>query len=175
MLPALTTDRLLLRQRHESDVPAILRMDADPEIMHYFDDWEPPDPVEHEKRIRARIHTDFGPGLGHWSVFPQDRPDDFLGYVSLRTMPEYADIELAYRFRRAAWGQGFAKEAAAACLDHAFCRLVLAEVVAVVHPNNQRSLRVIAKLGFSPAGRRHAYGKDLLFFRVEREAYRSRT
>jgi RimJ/RimL family protein N-acetyltransferase len=100
-LPDLTTGRLWLRPRQESDVPAILRMDPDPEVMRYFDDRQPPDPVEHEKRVRARIRTDFGPGLGYWSVFP--------------------------------------REAAAAGLEHAFASLILAEVVAVVHPENLRS------------------------------------
>jgi RimJ/RimL family protein N-acetyltransferase len=47
----------------------------------------------------------------------------------------------------------------------------LPEIVALTYPNNLRSQRVIAKLGFAPAGVRHAYGQDLLFFRLGREAY----
>ena len=170
-LPLLTTERLLLRQRHEDDLPAILRMDLDPEVMRFLDGPRT-DTAAHEKEVRARIGKDFGPGLGYWSVFRRDRPEDFLGYVSLHVMPDYAEVELGYRFDRPAWGQGFATEAAAACLDHAFRTLALPEVVAVVDPDNRGSLRVIAKLGFRAAGRRHAYRKDLLFYRLERTWYR---
>jgi RimJ/RimL family protein N-acetyltransferase len=170
VLPLLTTERLLLRQRHEDDLPAILRMDLDPEVMRFLDGPRT-DTVEHEKELRDRIRKDFGPGLGYWSVFGRDRPDDFLGYVSLHTMPDYTEIELGYRFRRAAWHQGFATESAAACLDHAFRTLALPEVVAVVDPNNHGSLRVIAKLGFRAAGRRHVYRKDLLLYSIERATY----
>jgi RimJ/RimL family protein N-acetyltransferase len=169
-LPLLTTKRLLLRQRREDDIPAILRMDLDPEVMRFLDGPRT-DTAEHEKEVRERIRKDFGPGLGYWSVFPRDRPNDFLGYSSLHTMPDYPEVEIGYRFRRAAWGHGFATEAAAACLDHAFGTLGLEEVVAVVDPQNQGSLRVIAKLGFRAAGRRHAYRKDLLFYRLERASY----
>jgi len=172
-LPLLITERLLLRQRHENDVPGILRMDLDPEVMRFLDGPRN-DTVEHEKEVRTRIRKDFGPGLGYWSVFRRDRPDDFLGYISLHKMPDYPEVELGYRFRRAAWGLGFATEAAAACLDHAFRTLGLAEVVAVVDPGNDGSLRVIEKLGFRASGHRHVHRKDLLFYRLDRESYSSR-
>ena len=171
MLPLLTTDRLLLRQRHDDDVPAILRMDADAEVMRFLGGGRPPEPVEHERLVRARIHTDFGEGLGYWSAFPRDRPDEFLGYLQLTAMPGYGDIEIGYRFCRAAWGRGLATEAASAGLDHAFRTRALPAVVAVVHPDNIGSQRVVMKLGFTAAGRRHAYGADLLFFRLEQASY----
>jgi RimJ/RimL family protein N-acetyltransferase len=174
VLAVLTTDRLLLRQRDESDLPAILRMDADPEVMRFLDGPRL-DMAEHETEVRARIHKDFGPGLGYWSVFRRDRLDDFLGYVCLHRMPDYEDIELGYRFRRSAWRQGFATESAAACLEHALLRLALTEVVAVVDRDNLMSQRVIAKLGFEAAGYRRAYGKELLFYRLTRNSYLSRS
>lgn len=170
-LPPLTTDRLLLRQRHENDIPAILRMDRDPEVMRFLDGPRT-DTAAHAEEVHARIRKDFGPGLGYWSVFPRNQPEEFLGYVSLHVMPDYAEVELGYRFCRAAWGRGFATEAAAACLDHAFVTLALPEVVAVVDPDNGASQRVIAKLGFRAAGRRHVYRKHLLFYRLERTWYR---
>jgi RimJ/RimL family protein N-acetyltransferase len=170
VLPVLTTERLLLRQRHEDDVPAMLRMDADPEVMRFLDGPRN-DMAAHETEIRARIRQDFGSGLGYWSVLPRDRTREFLGYVSLHRMPDYEDIELGYRFCRSAWGQGFASESAAAGLDHAFRTLALAEVLAVIDSDNLRSLRVIDRPGFRAAGRRRAYGKDLLLYRLDRTSY----
>ena len=87
-LPPLTTERLLLRQRHLDDVAAIIRMNSDPEIMRFVGDGRMSDPVELEKRTRERVGTDFGVGLGYWSVFPRERPDDYLGYVVLSPVVE---------------------------------------------------------------------------------------
>ena len=172
-LPPLTTDRLLLRQRNLDDVPAILAMNTDPEVMRFVGDGRMPDPVELEKRTRERVGTDFGVGLGYWSVFPHERPDDYLGYVVLSPVPESVDIEISYGIRRDAWGHGFATEAARAGLDFAFRARVLPEVVAVVHPDNISSQRVAKKLGFKAAGHRHAHGADLFLYRLDRAAWPS--
>jgi RimJ/RimL family protein N-acetyltransferase len=173
-LPPLTTERLLLRQRHADDVPAILAMNADPEVMRFVGDGSKPDPVEQERRVRERVDTDFGMGLGYWSVFPRERPDDYLGYVVLSPIPDSTDIELSYGLRRDAWGHGFATEASRAGLEFGFKVRELPEIVALTYPANLRSQRVIAKLGFESVGIRNAYGKDLLFFRLARESYLGR-
>jgi RimJ/RimL family protein N-acetyltransferase len=170
-LPQLTTDRLLLRQRRLGDVPAILAVNADPEVMRFVGDGRMPDPVEQERRVRERVDTDFGMGLGYWSVFLRERRDDYLGYVVLSPVPDSRDIELSYGIRRDAWGHGFATEAAGAGLEFGFSVRELTEIVALTYPDNLRSQRVIGKLGFAPAGIRHAYGKDLLFFRLDRDSY----
>ena len=170
-LPVLTTERLPLRQRSIDDVPAIVRMNSDPEVMRFVGDGRMPDPSEIEKRTRERCGTDFGMGLGYWSVFPRERPDDYLGYVVLSPVPESTDIELSYGIRRDAWGEGFATEGSRAALKFAFRQLGLPEIVALTYPANLRSQRVIAKLGFVTAGIRHAYGQDLLYFRLGRDAY----
>jgi len=170
-LPPLTTDRLLLRQRRLDDVPAILAMNADPEVIRFVGDGSRPDPVEQERRVRERVDTDFGMGLGYWSVFPRERPDDYLGYVVLSPIPDSTDIELSYGIRRDVWGLGFATEASQAGLEFGFRVRELPEIVALTYPANLRSQRVIAKLGFTPADIRHAYGRDLLFFRLARDSY----
>jgi RimJ/RimL family protein N-acetyltransferase len=48
-----------------------------------------------------------------------------------------------------AWGQGYATEAGSTIRDEAFDRLELESIVAVHHPENAASRRVIEKLGMS--------------------------
>jgi ribosomal-protein-alanine N-acetyltransferase len=170
-LPELTTARLWLRPRQESDVPAMLRMDGDPAVMRYVGDGRVPDPASHEQRIRTRLREGGGDGLGFWSVFSQDRRDDLLGTVGLARLSDAPDIELVYRLRSGAWGRGYATEASIPCLAYAFRTLQLPEVVAMVYPDNHPSRRVIAKLGFMPAGHRLLSGTELLFFRLRRESF----
>ena len=56
-------------------------------------------------------------------------------------------------------------EAARACLDAAFGPLGFDAVIALVVPDNERSLHVVSRLGMVPDGRRHAYGREHLVFR----------
>jgi len=170
-LPVLLTERLLLRQRCLDDVAAIVRMNSDPEVMRFIGDGRMPDPVELEKRTRERVATDFGVGLGYWSVFPRERPDDYLGYVVLSPVPDSSDIEISYGIRRDVWGRGFATEASRAGLDFGFRVRGLPEIVALAYPDNLRSQSVIAKLGFVSVGLRKAYGQNLLCHRLTRVSY----
>ena len=83
------------------------------------------------------------------------------GWVCLIPLPGYRDVELGYRFRSGAWGRGYAFEASRALVPFAFGELALPHLVAVIHPGNERSLHLIARLGFTDAGWREAYGKHL--------------
>ena len=78
------------------------------------------------------------------------------------------EIELGYTLGRAWWGRGYATEAAAACRDVAFERLALETVTAIADPANGASARVLEKVGMHLAGRRIAYGRGHLVYRLER-------
>ncbi len=83
------------------------------------------------------------------------------------------DIEIGWRFRREAWGAGFATEAAGAVLDHAFTTLGLAEIVADIHPENTRSVRVAERIGLTLRGRRLHHGAPHLHYRMIAADYRA--
>jgi RimJ/RimL family protein N-acetyltransferase len=59
------------------------------------------------------------------------------------------EVEVAYLLARTAWGRGLGTEAAAAVLRHAREVVGLRRVVALVHPENHGSARVVTKLGFA--------------------------
>ena len=58
-------------------------------------------------------------------------------------------MEVAWRRARRYWGQGYATEAARAALDYGFGELGLSEIVALTVPTNQRSRRVMDRLGMT--------------------------
>jgi ribosomal-protein-alanine N-acetyltransferase len=64
-------------------------------------------------------------------------------------VPEISDTELGYRFFPEYWGKGLATEAGRASIEFARSDLGLKRLVAMVHPDNVASARVVAKLGFS--------------------------
>ena len=62
------------------------------------------------------------------------------------------DGELGYWFRRDLWGRGYALEAAAAAVDVHFADRRAGHLPSGHMPGNDRSARVLEKLGFRPAG-----------------------
>ena len=59
---------------------------------------------------------------------------------------------LGYWIRRSAWGHGFATEAAASVIEHAFRTMELNRIEAHVALENRRSQHVVEKLGFRREG-----------------------
>jgi len=69
----------------------------------------------------------------------------FFGESCADVSPD--EVEIGWMITPTAWGRGFATEAGSAVRDEAFERLGLESVVAVHHPENVASGRVMEKLG----------------------------
>jgi RimJ/RimL family protein N-acetyltransferase len=77
MRPVFTTPRLVLRPRTLADAEAIMAMDRDPEVTRFIPGpWNDPD--AHRAFTERRTLGPYPDGMGYWSVFERDRPDDFL-------------------------------------------------------------------------------------------------
>jgi RimJ/RimL family protein N-acetyltransferase len=106
-------------------------------------------------------------------VRQKSEPTHFLGWVLLMPLDAVGpEIEIGWRLRRDAWGAGLATEAARAVLDYAFMILALPEVVADIHPENMRSIRVAEKIGLILRGRRLHHGKPHLHYAMTSAEYR---
>ena len=146
----IVTDRLLLRELREGDLDPIAAMNADPRVMEYF-----PSTLSRAEndafagRVREHLTKH---GFSFWVV--ESRADgQFLGLTGLlrpRFVAHFTPcVEIGWRFAAAHWGKGYATEAAKASLRFGFDRLGLSEIVAYTVPQNQRSRRVMEKLGMS--------------------------
>ncbi len=71
----------------------------------------------------------------------------FIGWFSLKYAGRSPDVEIGYRLRPEAWGQGFATEGAKAMHDYGFDDLGLYRIIGVTHPGNRASQRVLLKMG----------------------------
>jgi RimJ/RimL family protein N-acetyltransferase len=96
----------------------------------------------------AEFHALWGDSrVSFWAA----RHDDALvGSVCLQPAPwDASEIEVGWHLLPEYWGQGYATEAAAALMDEAFLRLEPARLVCSILPDNLRSPRVAARLGFT--------------------------
>jgi RimJ/RimL family protein N-acetyltransferase len=164
--PHLTSARLSLRPRAPADLEDCLAMDCDPAVARFI--WgSPPD----RDARRAVLEEQFRAGQpapgGIWIVEETAAPG-FLGWCALMPLEVSGLIEIGYRYLPKAWGRGIATEAATRLLDHGFRELALDPIVAVSHPENRASHRVLEKIGLAPSGTAFHYGQDLAFFRRAR-------
>lgn len=92
-------------------------------------------------------------GFSFWAV--ERRADGaLLGYCGLRICddlqrPVNGDVEIGWRLREDAWGQGYAREAAQAALDWAWANLDADRVVSFTVPANRPSWGLMERLGMT--------------------------
>lgn len=146
----LRTARTLLRQWQDSDLEAWVAMNADPAVRRHFPTVLTRDEALAEAdRIRASLARR---GWGCWALeIPGLLP--FAGFVGLIVpaweAPFTPAVEIGWRLPQAAWGRGYASEAAAAAAAFAFGPLRLDELVAITLPGNEPSRRVMARIGMA--------------------------
>jgi RimJ/RimL family protein N-acetyltransferase len=173
MQPTFKTDRLVLRPRTLSDTEACLAMDRDPEVTRFVSGpWS--DPAAHRAFIEGRTLGPYAPGLGYWTICRRDDPGSFVGWTLLIPQDTAGpEIEIGWRLRREAWGQGLAVEAASPVLRHAFVTLKLSEVVAEIDPANAASLKVAERLGLRLRGTVLHQDKPALRYTARIETFRA--
>lgn len=157
----LETPRLRLRPINAAtDAAGFVELNADPEVTRYTGDG-PFDSVAAAERFFAERLAQYArAGMGRWAVELR-ATGELLGWCGLRR-PEAAtdapEVDLGYRFFRRQWGNGYATEAARACLTHGFDDLSLPQIIVQIDPANVASLAVARKLGFRPRPGLHACG-----------------
>jgi RimJ/RimL family protein N-acetyltransferase len=73
----------------------------------------------------------------------------FLGWFHLRPRRSDGAIDLGYRLRRSAWGNGYATEGSRALIDQGFTGHAIDRVVAETTTVNLASRRVLEKCGLT--------------------------
>lgn len=142
------TERLILRHWKKRDRAAFSAMNADPAVMRYFPGTLTSD--ESNDNLARMEGWDRESGLTLW---PAIRKADgaFLGICGLKpfTIPwPYADdIEIGWRFAAEHWGQGYAREAAEACITLGLTHA--RRVVAMTVPANRPSWGLMRRLGMA--------------------------
>lgn len=103
----------------------------------------------------ARSYLENGPlahyarhGFGLWRV-SERASRDAVGMCGLIKRDTLEDVDLGYALLPEFTGRGYAGEVAWAVVEHARRRHSLGRLVAIVSPGNERSIRLLEKLGFS--------------------------
>ncbi len=144
------TARLRLRDWTDADRNNLAQMMADPEVMHDY--GGPISQAESDTKLdnySAGFERD---GYSRWLIETMGEPESqFIGYVGVLAHrdpnhPLGPHNDIGWRLNRAAWGNGYATEAAEAALEDVFRRIGLTEVLSYTSATNRRSQAVMKRL-----------------------------
>jgi RimJ/RimL family protein N-acetyltransferase len=167
-----STARLAVRDWTPADAPAAFAIYGRDEVMR----WLGPQPrrvVPSLEQMRERItamaeRAAAEPDYGLWPMQLQTT-GEVIGAVLLQPLPGGQDVEIGWHLNPDYWGCGYAIEAARGALGLAFGPRGLDRVVAVVDPDNLRSLAVCRRLSMVYLGQTNEYyGLTLELFELTR-------
>jgi Acetyltransferases, including N-acetylases of ribosomal proteins len=156
------TERLVLRESEARDRPAVIELNASPEVGTYLGGPRP------RAELERTVPEVPGQRPGFFVI---DLDGAMIGTIMLdphaerpgHVRPDVGKTELGYLFLPQAWGHGYASEACAAALDWLAHALPGEAVVLRTQTANERSMRLAAKLGFTEVERYEDYGAEQWF------------
>ena len=146
------TKRLLIRAIELQDVESIVCLWTDPQVTEHLGGPKNAGAIrEYAIELATDPEAVFAEdGDRWWSVCLRDS-GEWIGKCGLlsKEVEGEQEIELSYFFLPAAWGHGYATEAARCIADHAFAQLALPSVIALIDPTNNRSANVAMRVGMT--------------------------
>ncbi len=153
-IPTLETERLRLVEPAAHHFDAFAALLADPVFV---------DALGLKLMDRNESYRHFCAMIGHWHlrgwgnfIVEEKTTGRFVGRVGINDWEGWPEPELGWWTLPAAWGHGYAPEAARAVLDFVRRNHSRRRLISLIRASNARSLRVAEKLG---AG----YEKDIEF------------
>jgi RimJ/RimL family protein N-acetyltransferase len=148
METVLMTRRLLLRTAREADIPSLhQRIFGVPEVMRYV--FAGGELSAYESEIFIKANFNFGNETSGLSVLTERGSDRIVGVAGLLPCDTLGadDLELGFILAKEVWGRGFGREIGQGQLDLGFRKMGRNRLLALVHPDNAPSRRVLEKLG----------------------------
>ena len=87
----------------------------------------------------------------------------YLGYDD-----QQPDIEVGYALTKTAWSKGYATELSNALIHWGFEHLTVERLVGVINPSNEKSRRVLEKIGMNYVGRAHHWNNEVALYELHK-------
>jgi len=147
IIPSMNTGRLLLRAFEIDDLDPFAAMVADIDVIQHAT-------YDGTTMTRTQAWNWLCLMLGHWHMrgfgiwgMEEKSSGELIGRIGLQFLDWFEDVELVWMLAKSAWGKGYAAEGARATIDFGMNNLKLPRVAAVIHQENQPSIRLAERLG----------------------------
>jgi RimJ/RimL family protein N-acetyltransferase len=165
------SERLIFRRIEQADFEFFSRIHADPIVARYLGNGKARSIQETHALLEKYLETyeslELGPlavlrksdgaligrcGLSDMALEVNAAPGKVprVWYQRSQVPPDtnvISEQELGYTFDRNYWGQGYASEAAGRVFQYASSTMPFRRIVSVIHPDNERSIKVARKCG----------------------------
>lgn len=158
--PALSTERLQLKQITPDDAPALLVLRSNQEVMKYIDRSlaaSTDDVLQLIQAITDALQKNNGVT---WGIFLKEG-SPLMGTIGFwQIQKEHDRAEIGYLLHPSLQGKGLMQEAMKAVLQYGFQTMNLHSVEANVNPANAASIKILERNGFV----REAYFRENYFY-----------
>lgn len=160
----ISTDRLDLVALTEEHFPDFFEMDQDPEVMRFLRKPSIDEAEARERWGKYFAYMNNHPGFGIFAAIERRSQTCIgLGIIVHIEMKDPEKVEVGYRFKRSAWGQGFATEIAKGLVKYGLETLKLPELYGTTHPDHIVSQTILMKAGLKFLGTAEYYGGSKIF------------
>lgn len=158
--PELTTERLLLRSLALTDASKLAKLRSDPEVNKYLD--RPADcSLTDAENFVNKINGFVSEGKSfYWAISLKEDPSLIGTICYFNLIPEKAMIEIGYELLPEYQGNGYMYDALTEVLKFGFETVQLKTIVAMSHPDNERSAHALIKSGFSLDAENNVVSKE---------------
>jgi 3-dehydroquinate dehydratase/shikimate dehydrogenase len=147
-MATIRTARLILRQWQEEDLKPFAELNADPRVMEYFPSTKNRQESDHSVKLMSAHIEKYGWGLWAASLIQTGECIGFIGLEDVHFTNHFTPaVEIGWRLAFDFWGKGYATEGALASLQYGFETLNLNEIVSFTAVQNERSRRVMERIG----------------------------
>jgi len=164
------TDRLLMRKLTRDDLPWLIENRSDPEVNRYLGGTLRQNPEEIAKRLEFYLDCYEKFGFGMCAMIWKETGEP-IGCSGIQPLGNTGEVEVGYSLAKEFWRRGIGFECARAWLEYGFDKCGLDRIVAVAHPDNTGSRRIMEKCGMRYERSEKHYGEMCVFYAVSRDRF----
>ena len=166
----LETERLIIRRFTFEDLPKLIELRSDEEVIRYIGSRRLQNPEAIEKRLRFYIDCYAKYGYGMCAMIWKET-GEMIGWCGLQPLEETGETEVGYGMSKEFWGKGIGSECARAWLEYAFTEAGAMRIVAIAAPENKASWRIMEKCGMTYEKTDNHYGMPCVFYGISKDEF----
>jgi len=161
--PEFESERLLFRKILLSDAKDLFSIRTDDDVMRFMDVIRFESIGDAEKWVYS-VSESYDKETGIMWGIVEKLSNSFVGYFGFwRMIPEHCRAEIGYALKPEFWGKGFMYETINRMVRFGFDEMRLHSIEANVNPANEKSKKVLEKIGF----KKEAYFRENYLFNGE--------
>lgn len=160
--PILTTERLTLRQLVITDEQEIFTLRSDSEINKYLD--RPiSNTIDDAKKFINKVNEGISNNDSLYWAITLNNKNTLVGTICLFSFSDEGDkCEIGYELLTNFQGQGIMNEAIEKVIDYTFSVTKVRKIEALIHRDNQSSIKLLKKLSFVVSNENNNIEPDLM-------------